>query len=82
MLAETDWEIEPVKEREGEETNRPAATVPVEAGADGKVAEMTTENRPFLEIILGGESYRTLLDSGAMVSLAGPRVIERYANRV
>ena len=66
MLAETDWEIEPGEEREGEETNRPAATVPVEAGADGKVAEMSAENRPFLEIILGGESYRALLDSGAM----------------
>ena len=82
MLAETDWEIEPVEEREGEEINRPAITVPVETGADGKVAEMSTENHPFLEIILRGESYRALLDSGAMVSLAGPRVIDRYASRV
>ena len=46
MLAETDWEIEPVEEREGEETPRPAVTVPVEAGADGKVAEMSAKNRP------------------------------------
>ena len=82
MLAEMDWEIEPVEEREGEETNRSAVTVPVEAGADGEVAEMSAENRPFLKIILGRESYRALLDSGAMVSLAGPRVIDRYASRV
>ena len=40
MLAETDWEIEPVEEREGEETPRPAVTVPVEKGAHGKVAEI------------------------------------------
>ena len=82
MLAETDWEIEPVEESEEENDSEPSVTVPVEAGADGQVAEMSAENCPFLEIILGGESYRALLDSGAMVSLAGPRVIDRYANRL
>ena len=54
----------------------------MEAGADGQVAQLNAENRPFLEIILGGEWYRALLDSGAMVSLASPRVIDRYANRL
>ena len=28
--------------------------VPVEAGADGQVAEMSAENRPYIEIVLGG----------------------------
>ena len=82
MLAETDWEIEPVEERNEASLNEPSDAVPTEAGTDGQVAEMSVENRPFLEIILGGESYCALLDSGAMVSLAGPRVIARYENRL
>ena len=82
MLAEMDWEIEPVEEREEEKAKEPSITVPVEAGADGQVAEMSAENRTFLLVILGGESYRPLLDSGAMVSLAGSRVIDHYANRL
>ena len=48
----------------------------------GQVVEMSAENRPFIEIVLGGEPYRALLDSGAMVSLAGPRMIDRYASRL
>ena len=69
-----------MEESEEENARETSVTVPVEAGADGQVAEMSDENRPFLEVILGGESYRALLDSGAMVSLAGPRVIDRYVN--
>ena len=53
MLAETDW-IEPVEEREEEKAKELPVTVPVEAGADGQVAEMSAENRPFLVIIFGG----------------------------
>ena len=82
MLAETDWEIEPVEERVKESANEPSVAVPVEAETDGQVAEMSAENRPFIEIILGGEPYRALLDSGAMVSSAGPRVINSYTNRL
>ena len=82
ILAETDWEIEPVEEREEGKAKELPVTVPVETGADGQVAEMSAENRPFLEIILGDESYRALLDLEAMVSLPGPRVIDRYATRL
>ena len=50
MLAEMDWGIEPVEENSGESASGPAVAVPVEAGTDGRVAEMSVENRPFLEI--------------------------------
>ena len=56
--------------------------VPVEAGTDGQVAAISAENRPFIEIVLGGKPHRALLDSGAMVSLAGPRMMDRYASRL
>ena len=82
MLAETDWEIEPVEEREEGKAEELPVTVPVEAETDGEVAEMSAENRRFIEIVLGGEPYWALLDSGAMVSLAGPRMIDRYASRL
>ena len=39
-----------------------------------QAAGMSAENRPFIEVVLGGVTYRTLFDSGAMISLAGPKV--------
>ena len=82
MLVEMDWKIEPVEVEVEKSAREPSVPVPVESGADEQVAEMSVENRPFIEIVLGAESYRALLDSGTMVSLAGPRVIDRYANRL
>ena len=49
---------------------------------DEQVAGMSSENRPFIEVVLGGVTYRALFDSGAMISLAGPKVTERYAARL
>ena len=49
---------------------------------DDQVAGMSAENRPFMEVLLGGVTYRALFDSGAMISLAGPSVAKRYANRL
>ena len=50
MLAETDWGIEPVEENPGESASGPAVAVPVEAVTDGRVAELSVENRPFVKI--------------------------------
>ena len=49
---------------------------------DDEIVGMMSENRCFLSISLGGQDYKALFDPGAMLSHAGPRVLERYSDRL
>ena len=46
------------------------------------VAGLCGENRNFITIQLGGQTYKALFDPGAMLSLVGPRVAERFEDRL
>ena len=46
------------------------------------VAGLRGENRNFIAVQLGGQTYKVLFDSGAMLSLVGPRVAGRFKDRL
>ena len=46
------------------------------------VAGLYVENRNFIAVQLGGQTYKALFDPGAMLSLVGPRVAERFEDRL
>lgn len=46
------------------------------------ISGVNTENRNFLMLKLGEETYKTLLDPGATLSLVGPKVAEKLAPRL
>ena len=46
------------------------------------VSGVLNENRNFLTIRLAGEKYKALLDPGAMISLVGPKISERFRSRL
>ena len=46
------------------------------------VAGLCGENRNFIAVQLGGQTYKALFDPGAMLSLIGPRVAERFEDRL
>ena len=46
------------------------------------VAGLCGENRNFITVQLGGQTYKALFDPGAMLSLLGPRMAERFEDRL
>lgn len=40
------------------------------------------ENRNFLRVQLGGYSYQALLDPGATLSLVGPKIADKFRDRI
>ena len=58
-----------------------------ECGEGGKTSEKEEgveirKNRNFIAVQLGGQTYKALFDPGAMLSLVGPRVAERFEDRL
>ena len=54
----------------------------VEVDEEKLVSGVLSENRNFLTVMLAGEKYRALLDPGAMISLVGPKISERFRSRL
>ena len=51
-------------------------------GMDEMVEAASLDNRNFIRVIIGGEAYLALLDPGATVSLVGPKILEKYRDRL
>ena len=51
-------------------------------GIDETVEAAALDNRNFIRIIVGGEPYLALLDLGATISLVGPRILNKYRDRL
>ena len=40
------------------------------------------DNRNFIRVMIGDEPYLALLDSGATISMVGPRILHKYRSRL
>ncbi|XP_031783173.1 uncharacterized protein LOC116416909 [Nasonia vitripennis] len=45
-------------------------------------AAVITDNRNYMQVVLSGTTYRALFDPGAVITLVGPRVAEKFENRL
>ena len=46
------------------------------------LAGLGADNRNFISLVLAGKSYRALLDTGAVLSIIGPRVVDNVQERL
>ena len=49
---------------------------------DETVEAAALDNRNFIRVIDGGEPYLVLLDPGATISMVGPRILNKYRDRL
>lgn len=54
----------------------------IKESEEERIAGLCGDNRNFLTLTLGGEEYKTLLDPGATLSLIGPRVVEKFKDKL
>ena len=69
------------REREKREKRERVKSEEIES-EQGEVAGLMKENRNFIGLELGGQSYKALFDPGAMLSLVGPAVAARFSDRL
>ena len=96
-LAQTTTGPPPPPEAEGRQTSRemvkvlgmgvdaiPSNSVTTKdvVGMDKMVEAASLDNRNFIRVIIGGEAYLALLDLGATVSLVGPKILNKYRDRL
>ena len=51
-------------------------------GMDEMVEATSLDNRNFIRVIIGGEAHLALLDPGETVSLVGPKILNKYRDRL
>ena len=51
-------------------------------GMDEMVEAASLDNRNFIRVKIGGEAHLALLDSGATVSLVGPKILKKHRDRL
>ena len=51
-------------------------------GMDETVEAAALDNWNFIRVIVGDEPYLALLDPGATISLVGPRILNKYRDRL
>ena len=51
-------------------------------GMDEMAEAASLDNRNFIRVIIGREDYLALLHPGATVSLAGPKILKKYRDRL
>ena len=66
--------------RDPGDENTPLAVV--EWNDEVGVADMMKDERQFLQIVVEGTPYRALLDPGAMVTLVGRKIADRFRDRL
>ena len=51
-------------------------------GVEDEVEAAALDNRNFIRVMVGNESYLALLDPGATISLVGSRILNKYRDRL
>ena len=51
-------------------------------GVEDEVEAAALDNRNFIQVMVGNESYLSLLDPGAKISLVGSRILNKYRDRL
>ena len=81
LWIELERHIDSALEKENERRQRTREEIKTEID-EIMLASLQSDNRNFIQILIAGQMYRALLDPGATLSLAGPKLAERFKDRM